>query len=264
MPQEQKIFEFDIDSILSGTQDIFRFRADNHTDLLLETGMVEGDLAYVKAKEGFKWLPGPLGGTYFPAGTYIFTLGVWTSDRNAIAEQLEKSRAIVSVNDPTVNDDSSVGLHQIGQTWVNSVSDKCFVAVDLSVGAAIWKQLNIFGSEYTYVEDETESFESTAVLQSKLLLTTASLPAGGYRGQVSAEVTNSSTAGQVRLVVKVDGVETNNILKEPKDSSDVLNWSPFRKVPLAAGIHTIEILFANEGAGTSSIRKVRIELFRVD
>ena len=67
MSQEQILVDLGdgllIDDILVGTQDIFRFRADDRTALLLETGMVTGDLAYVENAEGTKWLPGTLGGS---------------------------------------------------------------------------------------------------------------------------------------------------------------------------------------------------------
>ena len=140
MSQAQLIVDLDIDEILQGTQDIFRFRADNHTILLTEVLMVVGDLAYVKDSEGTKWAPGSLFGTYYPAGVYVYDGVDWVSDRNAIVDQLEKSRAISSVNDPTVTDDLSTGLHQVGQSWVNTNTGDVFAARSLSVGAAIWVQ----------------------------------------------------------------------------------------------------------------------------
>ena len=76
MSQEQILVDLGdgllIDDILFGTQDIFRFRADDRTALLLETGMVTGDLAYIKNSLGSMWLPGTLGGTYYPKGIYIY------------------------------------------------------------------------------------------------------------------------------------------------------------------------------------------------
>ena len=131
-----------IDDILVGTQDIFRFRADDRTALLLETGMVTGDLAYVENAEGTKWLPGTLGGSYYPKGIYIYNGAAWESDRNAIVEQLEKNRAIVDTVNPTVTDDDTVGTHQVGQVWINSTTGDVFAAVDLSTGASFWVQLN--------------------------------------------------------------------------------------------------------------------------
>lgn len=66
----------------------FAFTADNYTDLLNLSGMTDGDLAYVVNSEGTAWLPGTIGGSYYPNGIYIYATGTWTSDRNAIALQL--------------------------------------------------------------------------------------------------------------------------------------------------------------------------------
>ena len=48
-----------------------------------------------------------------------------------------KSEKIV---DPTVNDD--IDSYKIGSLWVNTVTDKVFVNVDNTNGAAIWKEVN--------------------------------------------------------------------------------------------------------------------------
>ena len=66
----------------------FTFSATNHTDLLTKTGMLEGNLAYVTNSEGTQWLPGTLGGNYYPNGIYVYASSVWTSDRNNISYEL--------------------------------------------------------------------------------------------------------------------------------------------------------------------------------
>jgi hypothetical protein len=55
----------------------------------LAPGTVVGELAYVEESQGTPWLPGTIGGTYYPAGWYLWDGADWVSDRNAIAEQLE-------------------------------------------------------------------------------------------------------------------------------------------------------------------------------
>lgn len=55
----------------------------------LTPGTSTGDLAYVQNSQGTQWLPGTLGGTYYPAGWYVWNGSEWVSDRNAIANQLE-------------------------------------------------------------------------------------------------------------------------------------------------------------------------------
>jgi len=70
-----------------GSSQPFAFTADNYTQLLTLTGMVSGNLAYVTNAEGTAWLPGTIGGSYYPNGIYVYTTE-WTSDRNAISLQL--------------------------------------------------------------------------------------------------------------------------------------------------------------------------------
>ena len=71
-----------------GSQQPFTFTAVNYTDLLTKTGMVSGDVAYVNDAQGTQWLPGTIGGNYYPNGIYLYTGGSWTSDRNAISYEL--------------------------------------------------------------------------------------------------------------------------------------------------------------------------------
>lgn len=52
-------------------------------------GTEVGELAYSKTSEGTRWLPGTIGGTYYPKGFYIWDGNDWVSDRNAIAEELD-------------------------------------------------------------------------------------------------------------------------------------------------------------------------------
>lgn len=70
----------------------FLYTADNYTDLGTVTGMTEGDLAYVADSEGTSWLPGTVGGTYYPQGVYVYVSGTWVSDRNAMSIQLELNK----------------------------------------------------------------------------------------------------------------------------------------------------------------------------
>ena len=60
----------------------------NYSNLLNGTSL--GDLAYVDNSQGVAWLPGTLGGSYYPAGLYFWNSASWVSDRNAIAEALFK------------------------------------------------------------------------------------------------------------------------------------------------------------------------------
>lgn len=69
----------------------------------LQDGSIDGDLAYVENSQGTQWLPNNLGGTYYPAGWYIWNGTDWVSDRNAIANQLEQNILQLSDNVADIN-----------------------------------------------------------------------------------------------------------------------------------------------------------------
>jgi len=63
----------------------------NYNALSSNSGTVIGELAYVQESQGTPWLPGAIGGTYYPKGVYLWDGVEWTSDRNSISNQLEIS-----------------------------------------------------------------------------------------------------------------------------------------------------------------------------
>ena len=78
----QKAFEtLDDFSILGGGT--IEQQVNQFSDLVAGTAI--GNLAYVENSEGTKWLPGTMGGTYYPSGWYLWTGSSWVSDRNDIA-----------------------------------------------------------------------------------------------------------------------------------------------------------------------------------
>jgi hypothetical protein len=66
------------------------FVADNYSSLTstFPTASI-GSLAYVYNSQGTAWLPGTLGGIYYPEGIYFYSGAGWVSSRNAIAGELE-------------------------------------------------------------------------------------------------------------------------------------------------------------------------------
>jgi len=74
----------------SAPSDPINYRADNYSGIVaLATNPQLNELAYARSSEGTRWLPGSLGGTFFPAGLYYYDGASWVSDREAIAEQLQ-------------------------------------------------------------------------------------------------------------------------------------------------------------------------------
>lgn len=72
---------------LSGTASEVGQRAATYSALY--PGINVGELAYVNQSQGTQWLPGTLGGTYYPQGWYLWTGSEWVSDRNSIVNQLQ-------------------------------------------------------------------------------------------------------------------------------------------------------------------------------
>ena len=62
-------------------------RAANYA--ALQDGTVAGELAYCNQSQGTQWLPGTIGGNFYPAGWYLWNGTIWTSDRNNIVNQLQ-------------------------------------------------------------------------------------------------------------------------------------------------------------------------------
>ena len=54
-----------------------------------------------------------------------------------------------AITAPTVNDDNVAG-YAVGSTWIDTVTDKFYVCVDTTVGAAIWRQTDLTTHEALY------------------------------------------------------------------------------------------------------------------
>ena len=77
------------------TGTLFSFTAINFNDLNTQSGATSGDLAYVFNSQGVQWLPGTIGGTFYPQGIYVFSSSTWTSDRNSIALQFDMDETLI-------------------------------------------------------------------------------------------------------------------------------------------------------------------------
>lgn len=68
---------------------LWQYSATNYSNLISQD--IEptiNQVAYVFNSQGIQWLPGTIGGSYYPSGFYVYDGANWVSDRNAIAEQL--------------------------------------------------------------------------------------------------------------------------------------------------------------------------------
>lgn len=90
---------------------------DTYADL--PTGEPEDTIAFVLNSTGTPWLPGSLGGTYRPAGWYIYRGSVWISTEKLIDEALDDIfNHIASTGNP-----HNVTADQVGLGNVDNTSD---------------------------------------------------------------------------------------------------------------------------------------------
>lgn len=118
-----------------------------------------------------------------------------------------------TTTDPTVSSDGTQG-YSIGSTWINTSSRKQFVCLDITTGAAVWKELTnpdvptpVFGSNYMFTElNSTENTTGTDFVPFSSL--TLEVPAftGNFRIQWATISGTDLTMGQFRLVDITDPV----------------------------------------------------------
>lgn len=103
-------------------------QSDNYSSL--QSGVSIGHLAYVKDSEGTKWLPGVVGGTYYPAGWYIWTGASWVSDRNDIAETLDGyenwNTAYTHSQSVHVHQNETIVVGNHGEELIDEVVNVCY------------------------------------------------------------------------------------------------------------------------------------------
>jgi len=130
----------------------------------------------------------------------------------------------------------------------------------LQVGNAV----PVFGSEYQYISDETESTTTSTTFQNKLTLTTPLIPAGFYKADITFEVTNESGDKPVVTEITLNGDQLNESLYAPKFEDEYLLTTSFAAQNLTNDVQVIELNYrsTSEG-GTAKIRNARLELFRV-
>jgi hypothetical protein len=107
-----------------GTQII----ADTYSTL--PSGEADDTIAFVLNSQGTVWLPGGLGGTYYPSGWYIYKNGNWTSIEVPVDQALDDYGDLISGNSQAIgdhildtNNPHSVDKNDVGLSNVDNTSD---------------------------------------------------------------------------------------------------------------------------------------------
>lgn len=125
----------------------------------------------------------------------------------------------------------------------------------------------VFGSDFNYVVDETESSTNSTTYQQKLRLNADATVSGSYRIGYTFEWRGSKSNTEVGIRVQIDDTETAFEFSS-RPIVDVNTWRSitgfYYEPELNSGTHVIDADYrsANSGA-TAYIRKVRIEFWRV-
>ena len=114
-----------------------------------------------------------------------------------------------------------------------------------------------------YSEIETQNGSSTYVIKSYLNPSNLS-PTSKHKINWYCEVNNTSTSGRTQIEVAYDG----NVVAEPSiESEDANDWVPFSGfAQLNAGVTptSITLKFKRLSAGTSKVRRARLEIQRCE
>jgi hypothetical protein len=134
--------------------------------------------------------------------------------------------------DPTTNDDSTGtggnNPYTIGSQWVNVTDDKVFTAVDVSSGAAVWREHLHTGYETLSTSGTIADTARTHWLSSTSPSQVATLPAPGTRTGDEHILTNTSSLQSWSVTGAIDGSTDGTEVIYPGESfsmkSDGTYW----------------------------------------
>lgn len=122
---------------------------------------------------------------------------------------------------------------------------------------------HLYGTEFQFVEDLTDSTTSSTSPQTKLTLTTNDLPSGRYKISVNWGWTHTSASNSAIFDVQLNGTTMNGISQEePKDTTN-RKYEHRVFYHVLSGINDITLRYWNENSSTT-IFDTNIELIRVE
>lgn len=125
----------------------------------------------------------------------------------------------------------------------------------------------VFGTQFVTANDETTSSTTSTTFQTKLTLTTPSVPAGTYIIQWTYYWAYSSAANSFEGRILRDGSVVEALHRqEPQDTSltQAHAHTKFDVMVLTAGVHTFDLQYRNSGGGnTAQIQHVHMLFYRL-
>jgi len=138
----------------------------------------------------------------------------------------------------------------------NSLTNKKYVDDKIIAEAPV------YGTQYHYAESNVQSSTTSETFQTKVTLSTSSLPAGNYRLGYSYEAANEDSKDETDCEVVMDGVVVAESRIKGNQNYDYPSLGGFVRLTLS-GIKTATIRYRDTGSGTALIRRARLELWRV-
>lgn len=176
--------------------------------------------------------------------TYSTAIGAWSN----LPPQLSVLNDFAPAN---VNDGDVLAYEASSGNWVNVT------------GGGGGGGGSVFGSEHHEVSSDTESSTTSTTNQTKATMTTSSLPNGKYRIGWFCEMKSSSNKSSAEMEVKLGSTVIGTGRFEPKDAN---NWEAYsgHYYDTISGVQTIDLNYSREGgSATASIRRARIEIWRI-
>jgi hypothetical protein len=134
------------------------------------------------------------------------------------------------------------------------------LTIDASGGGS-----SVFGSEFHYAESESTSSTTSTSYQTKVSLTTGSLPTGNYVVFYTFVYKNSNKEKMTRVQVRLNTGEISTNISTPKfdQSGSWLLGGGHKHFADMSGVQTFDIRFKRVTEGTAQIQDARITFWRV-